>query len=625
MRRVEFGRRLVVGSLLFGLVAACGGDGAKLPLSLSLYGPSEDGQRPLLSFPIEVQPLIDELVVTAYQGDRVIGESTRVDVSEGTVRLPNLPLGEDLWISIEAFGDVPACADTCATAGNGSCEDGRDGSDASTCLPGTDCTDCNVRQGDLRTRYASGASPRFAFDGKSEGVSLNVAMLRTGRFTPGFRFDPDASLSQPLVYELPETRAGAAVAQLPESGAALLVGGALMGPAGTGQQGTGILELRDTMEFYNPETGTFLTLFDEAATGLDPQTSALRLPKALAFATATAIDETTIVIAGGLQFTTVGADILAEANGDIYVVRLTGEAEGTLEVVESAGQRPRMFHTSTLLPDGRVVLAGGVGGAWETPFFQANVETIELVGGEIAYNDTGVTLQVPRAGHTATYFASNDHGIFLAGGKVGEAIAPASEVLYAEGLSFGSEVLNAGNGDQDLSVPRFGHGAARFSCPTSGDEYVAIVGGFTAATGPSQIAGASPTSVIEIYDPSSRFDATTGNTYRVVRNDAGLAQARAFATVVGLELSADVLVAGGVDGNGNVLGTAERFFNNWNPCDQLFGPGAVSGLGSPRAYANAFTLPSRAVMVTAGTDGSSSLESSVFFNPDDYFLVREAY
>ena len=86
MRRVEFGRRLLVGSLLFGLVAACGGDGTKLPLSLSLYGPSEDGQRPLLSFPIEVQPLIDEVVVTAYQGDRVIGESTRADVSEGTVR-----------------------------------------------------------------------------------------------------------------------------------------------------------------------------------------------------------------------------------------------------------------------------------------------------------------------------------------------------------------------------------------------------------------------------------------------------------------------------------------------------------------------------------------------------------
>ena len=40
-----------------------------------------------------------------------------------------------------------------------------------------------------------------------------------------------------------------------------------------------------------------------------------------------------------------------------------------------------MFHTSTPSPTA-VVLAGGVGGAWETPFFQANVETIELVGGE---------------------------------------------------------------------------------------------------------------------------------------------------------------------------------------------------------------------------------------------------
>ena len=37
------------------------------------------------------------------------------------------------------------CADTCATAGNGICEDGGAHSVADTCYYGTDCADCDAR------------------------------------------------------------------------------------------------------------------------------------------------------------------------------------------------------------------------------------------------------------------------------------------------------------------------------------------------------------------------------------------------------------------------------------------------------------------------------------------------
>lgn len=607
--------------------SGCGDDTTPIPLGLSLYGPDEDGQRPLLSFPNEVRPLVDELVITAYQGTEIIGESQSVDIGEGEVRLPKLPLGDDLWISIEAIGDVPSCADTCALAMNGVCEDGRADSASSACLPGTDCTDCNILDTDLRRTFASGASPRFSFDGKSEPVDLSIPMLAASAFTPAFRFDPEQSLSVDLVYELPnQTRAAAAVATLPESGGVLLIGGAAMGAPGGGVLGSGISSLRDTIEFYNPTTGTFLTVFREGADGFDANTNALRLPEPLAFATATAIDESTVVVAGGLQLTPVGDDFLAEANADIYVIQLTGNAEGRIERVPISSPdipRPRMLHTATLLPDGRVVLAGGAGGPWDAPFFQEAIETIELVDGEVVRTDTNVTLQVPRAGHTATYFAQDGHGILLAGGKLGEAMSPASEVLFVDGTSFATETMSAGNGDQDLVVPRFGHGAARFSCPGSSDEYVAIIGGYTQASGPSPLEGSAPTPVIEVYDPSARFTGT--ETYRFVQNGAQLAQARAFATVVGLELSADVLVAGGFDANGNVLSTSERFFNDWSPCETLSGPGAVSGFGAPRAHASAAVLPSRALLITGGTDGGASLESSVFYNPNDYGLVRQFY
>jgi hypothetical protein len=39
------------------------------------------------------------------------------------------------------------CTDTCTTlqfAGDGECDDGRDGSFTNLCAPGTDCTDCGV-------------------------------------------------------------------------------------------------------------------------------------------------------------------------------------------------------------------------------------------------------------------------------------------------------------------------------------------------------------------------------------------------------------------------------------------------------------------------------------------------
>lgn len=44
------------------------------------------------------------------------------------------------------------CMETCATAGDGTCQDGGPGSKSSTCAPGTDCTDCKLAASTLWPR-----------------------------------------------------------------------------------------------------------------------------------------------------------------------------------------------------------------------------------------------------------------------------------------------------------------------------------------------------------------------------------------------------------------------------------------------------------------------------------------
>ena len=49
--------------------------------------------------------------------------------------------------------DTFACTNTCSSAGNGTCDDGGPGSAYDACQPGTDCTDCGVRNVTTRSAY----------------------------------------------------------------------------------------------------------------------------------------------------------------------------------------------------------------------------------------------------------------------------------------------------------------------------------------------------------------------------------------------------------------------------------------------------------------------------------------
>ena len=93
-----------------------GDDGTTVPLTVELVAPSSFTGLP--SFPDSALNAVDEVVIRSYTGTTFLDERI-ADVGEASLTLPDLPFGDDLWLSVEAYGSNPSCADSCATSGNG--------------------------------------------------------------------------------------------------------------------------------------------------------------------------------------------------------------------------------------------------------------------------------------------------------------------------------------------------------------------------------------------------------------------------------------------------------------------------------------------------------------------------
>lgn len=153
---------------------------------------------------------------------------------------------------------------------------------------------------------------------------------------------------------------------------------------------------------------------------------------------------------------------------------------------------------------------------------------------------------------------------------------------------------------------------------------MAVVGGFGAVDPASTniFGGSDPVALVEVYEPRALTDDGFYSFLRVP--EAVLAAGRAYPVAVPLPGSADLLVAGGLTGAG-VANSAERLVNlDWNTCD-FSGAGnradVPNGMGSPRAMAQAVSLPSLFALVVGGTNATQSLATSEFYNPNDYALI----
>jgi prolyl-tRNA editing enzyme YbaK/EbsC (Cys-tRNA(Pro) deacylase) len=278
--------------------------------------------------------------------------------------------------------------------------------------------------------------------------------------------------------------------------ATLLSDGRVLVAGGGDGQGSAFAE----SELYDPKTGTFSA------------TAEMTTPRS--GQTATLLPDGRVLVAGGKD-ASMGNVSLASA--ELYDAK-TGTFTPT-----GAMATPRIFHTATLLSDGRVLMAGGANGSAE--LYDPKTGTFTPTG----------ALATPRTFHTATLLS--DGRVLMAGGTStmpsAEQIVPPAEVYDPKTGTFSLT--------GSMTTERRFHTATLLR-----DGRVLIAGGVVASA--------------ELYDPKSGTFTPTGS----------LTVARSSSTATLLP-DGGVLIVGGSDHSQNILASAELY---------VFGPGPTSGTES---------------------------------------------
>jgi hypothetical protein len=230
----------------------------------------------------------------------------------------------------------------------------------------------------------------------------------------------------------------------------------------------------------------------------------------------------------------------------------------------------RADHTSTLLEDGRVLIAGGM---VENGVFLKSAELYNPKNGTFAATDNMGSIRVE---HTATLLPNGK--ILMVGGL-------ASRTFDGPGAVPSTEIYDPTTGHfiagPSMGTPRTGQGAVLLP-----SQKVLIVGGAD---------NSGPLASAEIYDPASnRFSATTSmHTVRIGRTAVVLRDGR-------------VLVTGG--GNGRAAEVYDPEAATWS---------AVGDMTTVREKFAATLLPDGRVLVTGGAPDSHwhPVRSAEVFDP----------
>ena len=246
----------------------------------------------------------------------------------------------------------------------------------------------------------------------------------------------------------------------------------------------------------------------------------------------------------------------------------------------------RTGHTSTLLPDGRVLVAGGYSGKdnyspGASAYAFGSAELYDPGSG--TWTTTGNLLQA-RFGHTATLLP--DGTVLVAGGYSGnpEVSALASAELYNPS----SDTWTATG---TMNAIRGGHTATPLR-----DGKVLVTGGASAGSDSFALLASA-----ELYDPSRGIWTATGN----------MADVRTSHTATLLR-DGNVLVAGGIvfgAGDLRFLGSAELYHpssGSWTP---------TGDMNQPRSYHTTTMLADGRVLVAAGNNTSGPVVPAELYDP----------
>jgi len=284
------------------------------------------------------------------------------------------------------------------------------------------------------------------------------------------------------------------------------------------------------------------------------------------FYPATLLPSGKVLVAGGYEG-------IALASAELY-----DPAAGTWSATGGMSTA-RFEHTATLLPSGKVLVAGGFGSSSTS---LASAELYDPVTG--TWSATGSMIGA-RAGHIATLLPSGK--VLVAGGQDFNGVSAA----FVASAELYDPVTGAWSATGSMTTARF-----RPTATLLPSGKVLVVGGFNSTAGGSSLASA------ELYDPAAGTWSATGS----------MSSPRYLHTAT-LLASGKVLVAGGDSCCPSVFQSSAELY------DPVAGTWSATGsMTAARVDHTATLLTSGKVLVAGGfnsTAGGSSLASAELYDP----------
>jgi hypothetical protein len=370
-------------------------------------------------------------------------------------------------------------------------------------------------------------------------------------------FDPATGAFTPLPNVMASARNSHTATLLP-NGKVLLAGGILHAVNNT-------VTFLSSAELFDPATGSF------TATG--PMNKARQLH------TATLLPSGKVLIAGG---------DFGDQNATNDTAELFDPASGTFTLLAANMTAARSSHTTTLLANGQLLLAGGY--HLEGPFSVGN-NTAELFDPTSESFSALAPMTSVRSEHTATLLA--DGKVLIAGGTTGGS-TPGTNVSNTAELFDPVAGTFTAISPGTMTAPRTSHTANLLP-----NGKVMIAGGYNG--GVSGVPG-SPAwnNTAELFDPASgTFTSLLPNT---------MSSGRSIHTAT-LMTDGRVLIAGGFSGAA-VLSTAELFDSATGTFTSL----SPNTMTSPRGFATATLLPNGKVFIAGGQSNTDYLNTAELFD-----------
>jgi hypothetical protein len=300
---------------------------------------------------------------------------------------------------------------------------------------------------------------------------------------------------------------------------------------------------------------------------------------------------------------------LCESISGTVATRLMPSTPGTWQATGSLATA-RFLYTATLLPNGQVLVAGG-GANCDFCDPLASAELYDPVSG--TWTVTG-SLANARKEHTATLLPNGK--VLVAGGYNGNVLSSAQ--LYDPTTGLWTATGSMATARYSHSATLLPNGkvlvAGGWDAFTSAELYDPATGLWTAtgsmATGRTSspatllpdgqvlIAGGYGTGAAELYDPATGLWTATGS----------MTSAKDVHTATLLP-NGQVLVAGGYSFDGDALAEAELY----NPATGLWT--ATGSMATARYWHTATLLPDGQVLVAAGWNGGGNVASAELYTP----------